>query len=122
MDIVINAGIGGFSLSHVAFLRLRELGHSGALEEPDAGDTWPGSEEFPAHVRQNDEHFCWSIDRADPLLLQVVRELGDAANGRAATLAIVAVPDGIEWEIANHEDGSEHIAEKHRRWDTRGEF
>jgi hypothetical protein len=54
-------------------------------------------------------------DRADPDLVQVVEELGEAANGFGAELDVVEVPDGVDWEIAEY-DGMEHIAEKHRTW------
>lgn len=53
--------------------------------------------------------------RSDPLIVRVVEELGEAANGPCAELAVVEVPDGIEWEIDEY-DGIEHIAEKHRTW------
>lgn len=54
-------------------------------------------------------------DRADPLLVQVVKELGEEANGSHAKLRVVEVPDGVEWEIDEY-DGNEHVAEKHRTW------
>jgi hypothetical protein len=54
-------------------------------------------------------------DRTDPKLVQVVRELGKEANGSCADLAIVTIPDGIEWHIDEY-DGIERIAEDHRTW------
>lgn len=54
-------------------------------------------------------------NRADPLLIQVVEELKEVANGRCADLKIVEIPDGVEWEIDEY-DGMEHVAEKHRTW------
>jgi len=55
------------------------------------------------------------INRCDPVLIQVIEELGDVANGDHAELAIVEIPDDVQWEIAEY-DGSEHVAEKHRVW------
>jgi hypothetical protein len=55
------------------------------------------------------------IDRGDPKLVQVIEELGDAANGAHAQLAIVEIPDGVEYTVEEY-DGSEHIAEAHRTW------
>lgn len=54
-------------------------------------------------------------DRADALLVRVVEELGEAANGAHAKLAVVEIPDGTDYEISEY-DGLEHIAEKHRTW------
>lgn len=54
-------------------------------------------------------------NRADPLLIQVVEELGKEANGRCADLKIVEIPDGIKWHIEEY-DGSEHVAEDHEIW------
>jgi len=53
--------------------------------------------------------------RNDPLLVQVVEELGDKANGWAAELRIVEIPDGIDWELEDY-DGIESIHELHRSW------
>ena len=36
-------------------------------------------------------------------------------NGKHATLKIVKIPDGVEWEIEEY-DGREWISEKHRTW------
>lgn len=99
MKVVINGCFGGFSVSREAWLRLRELGSKGARKEAD--DRYNG--------------FCRDIPRNDPLLIQVVEELGPKANGACAKLEIVEVPDDVEWEIEEY-DGSEHVAEAHRTW------
>lgn len=54
-------------------------------------------------------------NRADPVLIRVVEELGEAASGEHAELKIVEVPDGVDWEIDEY-DGMETIHEKHRSW------
>lgn len=54
-------------------------------------------------------------DRADPLLVQVVEELGKVANGAYAKLEIVEIPDGIEWHLDEY-DGIESVHENHRSW------
>ena len=54
-------------------------------------------------------------DRADPDLVRVVEELGEAANGAMASLKVVEVPDGVSFEIEEHA-GLEHVAEVHRTW------
>lgn len=53
--------------------------------------------------------------RSHPLLLRVVEELGEAADGRCAQLKIVEIPDGVDYVIEEY-DGNEHVAEKHRTW------
>ena len=55
------------------------------------------------------------IERDDPLLVQVVEELGEAADGDHAKLRIADVPDGIHWYIDEY-DGSETVSEAHRTW------
>lgn len=58
----------------------------------------------------------WTSDnRTHPLVIRVIEELGEAANGQHAELAIVEIPDGTEYEISDY-DGIEHIAEAHRTW------
>jgi hypothetical protein len=54
-------------------------------------------------------------DRADPFLVQVVKELGKGANGFCAQLEIVEIPDGIEWHLDEY-DGIESVHENHRSW------
>jgi len=55
------------------------------------------------------------LERDDPILVQVVKELGSDANGRCAELKIVKIPDDVEYTIEEY-DGNEHVAEKHRTW------
>ena len=55
------------------------------------------------------------VGRDDPTLIQVVEQLGDAANGSHAELRIVEIPDGVNWYIEEY-DGLEHVAERHRIW------
>lgn len=56
------------------------------------------------------------IDRDDPALVQVVRELGKEANSKFSDLKVVEIPADVEWQIEEY-DGAEWIAEKHRIWD-----
>lgn len=56
------------------------------------------------------------IPRDDKILIEVVKELGvEKASGKHATLKIVNIPDGTDYEIEEY-DGKEWIAEKHRTW------
>jgi hypothetical protein len=90
--IVINDCHGGFGLSDEAINRYLEL---------------------TGHTERDFAHR--DIVRDDPYLVQVVKELGDAANGRYAKLKIVEVPAGVSWHVAEY-DGSEWVAEDHRTW------
>ena len=92
--IVINACHGGFSLS-------------------------PAAEEMLAQKRGYplDPDNYWDINRDDPNLIAVVKQLGPkAASGRFAELKIVSIPADVVWEIEEY-DGREWISEKHRTWE-----
>ena len=66
--------------------------------------------------KYRDQTFCdRDIRRNDPLLIQVVEEMGEKANDRYSELKIVEIPDDVEWQIDEY-DGAEWIAEKHRTW------
>ena len=90
MKIAINRCYGGFGLSEKAFDLYKEKAN-------------------------NDITYVHDIDRADPILIEVIELLGDEANTRFSKLKITEIPDGVEWEIAEY-DGYEHVAEKHRTW------
>lgn len=57
----------------------------------------------------------FSDDRANPILVQVVKELGQEASGLSASLKIVEIPDDVKWHIEEY-DGCESIHENHRVW------
>ena len=56
------------------------------------------------------------LQRDDPVLIQVIEELGPDASGRYAELKIVEIPAEVNWIIEEY-DGKEWVAEKHRIWD-----
>ncbi len=139
MKIIINTCFGGFGLSEVAYERLIELGipvQAYVEQERDEDGLYkpqPKNDgrvifdrnlaESPDKLNDSMRTLCgrywtsWNDNdtRVDPLVIQVVEELGDKANGRCASLEIIEIPDGIEWEISEY-DGIEHVAETHRRW------
>jgi hypothetical protein len=70
------------------------------------------------YKRLNDQDWYFSvsdIDRDDPDLVAVVRNLGAAANGQHSDLRVVEVPDDVEWYVDEY-DGLEQIRENHRTW------
>lgn len=71
-------------------------------------------------IRSNHQYYLHNIDdfeqdRSNPLLVQVVEELGKEANGEYAKLKIVEIPDDTDFIIQEY-DGNEWIAERHRTW------
>jgi len=115
MKVVINGCYGGFSLSHKAFLKLREMKNKHALEEPDYEEPYGDGSTRGTWGIDKVGFFLRDIPRDDKDLLEVIELLGEEANGECARLEIVEVPDGVEWEIDEY-DGNEHVAEKHRTW------
>ena len=142
MKVVINDCHGGFGLSTKALDRYIELtgmklyshkddtfGYTSYYYVPyeeyekvhknDMTKTeWEGKEEGLGRYKDSNE-LCWSgprnIKRNDPLLIQVIEELGKDANTRYSELKIVEIPDDVEWMVEEY-DGAEWIAEKHRTW------
>ena len=129
--IVVNKCYGGFGLSHKATLRYLELkgltpywvideitlGH-----HPDynpnvdkRGIVHYGTQPNFMEGKETGYFFDRQIARDDPILVQVVEELGAEANGRCAELEVVSVPDGTNWQIEEY-DGLEHVAEAHQTW------
>jgi len=90
MKIVINACYGGFGLSKEAL----------ALFNERAGTVITYERE---------------IERNNPILVEIVEQLGEAADGEFAELKVVEIPDDVQWQIEEY-DGNEWVAEKHRTW------
>lgn len=102
MQVVINRCFGGFGLSREAV----DLYCAWTGKDPGAWNaTWGYYTDF--HDRE--------LPRDDPILVTIVDYLGEDSGGKFSELAIVDIPDGIEWEIHDY-DGSESIHEKHRFW------
>lgn len=129
--IAYNACYGGFGLSHDAIKRYAELKGVTiyAFVNEKKAD---GGIDLHSHRLATDEearkafmvHYCttpefsndtyWSSgrmekDRSDPNLIQVIEELGDAANGQCAKLRIEEIPAGTQYRIDEY-DGNETVA------------
>lgn len=118
MKVVINRCYGGFGLSDQAFELL--LDRKGIeWEKSKNRDAFSSFEYYEKGHLGDDNHYLWyrdlTEDRADPILVQIVEELGEKANGRFSELGVVEIPDDVEWDI-NEYDGVEWVAEKHRTW------
>jgi hypothetical protein len=131
--VAINRCYGGFGLSNEAVLRYGELKGITLYHVPDkfcdsyylcppeeyeavyAEDCKKsnGSGRFTA---SNALYFSvGDIPRDDPILIRVIEELGETANGPFAELKIVEIYENVEWEIEDY-DGMESIHERHRWW------
>lgn len=112
MKVVINRCWGGFGLSAMAVIRMREMGNPHAYEDVLFGELWEDGKE---NTHRYNSYYLMDIDRHDPDLVRVVEEMGEAANGECADLTIVNIPDGVNYEIDDY-DGMETIHEVHRSW------
>lgn len=129
--IVYNACYGGFGLSEKAVLRYCEIKgmqcypekqnslvttywtvpateRTGILSADDFGIA--SIEDRQASNARYRELTLYpsSIARGDPALVQVIEELGDAANGPFSALRIEAVPAGERYRIDEY-DGNESV-------------
>ena len=139
--IVINDCHGGFGLSAMAIERYHNIMNRPVWIETNrmcslVKTVWlvpvdqrvelPGPKEWQTMTDQeklnyNDRYNnqVWSdrdLVRDDPVLIQVVRELGTKANAPVAKLKIGEIPASVEWQIEEY-DGKEWVAERHRTWD-----
>ena len=83
--VVYNACFGGFGLSTKAIARLTELGV----------------------VHESEYDYSYHMARHDPLLVQVVEELGDEASAKYAKLRIAEITSPL-YQIDEY-DGSESV-------------
>jgi hypothetical protein len=95
MKIAINKCYGGFCLSDDAEALVR----SKYKALTGKGEVW-----------------SYTLERNDPILIEVIEELGETANGSYAELKIVEIPDDINWVIQEY-DGIEWVAEVHQTWE-----
>jgi len=94
--IIINDDWGGFGLSFEAMQLYDKLSGLKPITDDHGND-------------------YMDLKRDDPVLVRVVEQLGNKANGMYASLKIVEIPEDVEWIIVEY-DGVEHVAEKHRTW------
>ncbi len=129
--IVYNACHGGFSLSHEAIMRYAEIKGITLYPHYDemfgmtsyylcSPEEWEqiNAEEQAMPVspdrfaRSNALYFgARDFERNDLVLVQVVEELGDKANGNHAELRIIDIPAGTLYRIDEY-DGLETVSTK----------
>ena len=91
MKIVINTRHGGFSLTDQAI------------------------EKYKSMKNIEGKVYDFEIPREDPVLVEIVEEMGSESGGCFSDLKVVEIPDGVEWQIDEY-DGLEWVAERHRTW------
>jgi hypothetical protein len=98
VKIVLNGCYGGFGLSREAVERYAEIkGWSVDTDEYD----------YSYMIDEKGEHVShYDLDRTDPVLVQVVEELGEKANDSYSALYIVSVEKGTKYYIDEY-DGIE---------------
>jgi hypothetical protein len=84
-----------------------------ALQETDRGAYWPASA-TPREPSLN--QYGKLIPRDDDKLVRVLEELRETANGHAAELKIVSIPDDVQ-RVITKTDGHEQVREVHRTWE-----
>ena len=127
--IIYNGCYGSFSLSKSAILRYAEIKgitlytkedptftsyylcpvdeYKRIQKEESNNPIGPGR-----YARSNEMHFSGrDLERNDPVLVQVVEELGHLANGHCADLRIVELPVGTLYRIDEY-DGNESVMTK----------
>jgi len=124
MKVVVNKCFGGFGLSDKAYERLIELGIpcftykelENAKPEPEFYIIYEKRSRLSSSLNEYySEQLHEDKSRTHPLLIQVVEELGQEANGDYAELEIIEIPDDVQFEI-DYYDGIESIHEIHRSW------
>jgi hypothetical protein len=112
--IVINEDFGGFSLSDKAMQRYCEI----ACIDYEMVTSSLGMSLFYRAGHANDDDFIideYEFERDDKILVHVVEQLKEEANGKFASLKVVEIPDNVDWFIDEY-DGRECIRENHRVW------
>jgi len=132
VEVVINRCWGGFGLSDAAYKWLIKKGVpvrtyiKDAQDELNAGEVIfdRTKEEYTMSSVSKSEYIhmmgrywdTWTGDnRTHPLVVGVVKALGEKASARLSHLTIVKVPADAKWKIDDY-DGMESVEEEHRSW------
>lgn len=111
--VVVNSCFGGFGLSHAAIMRYAELAKINLILAE--GEIKSICHYYKDEIKDDNYWSPYDLERDDPILVQVVEEMGRSANGDCADLRIADVPDEILWYIDDY-DGVETVREIHRTW------
>ena len=115
--IVYNAGFGGASLSDKAIERYAEIKGITLFKSDEkywVSNYYRCTEDVYNTLSELEKDDFYFSDRdilgnrTDPVLIQVIEELGEEANGWAADLQIAELPAGTQYHIHEY-DGSETV-------------
>jgi len=117
--IVYNACYGGFSLSEAAmrlyaekkgipFFIWKDPKYSSDMLQLYFTADPSGMAELDNEFHEKYSLYGPDFERTDPVLVEVVEELGDKANGMCAKLRIIALPAGSKYHIHEY-DGFETV-------------
>lgn len=131
MKIILNKCYGGFDVSEKAYeLYAEKKGVSlyrywgdyknEKMRKGSGLVTYHFTKDFGDNV-ENDKidwetYLCLDYGhRDDPILIEVVEELGNQASGRYGKLVVVEIPDGMDYVIDEY-DGIETLHENVKAW------
>jgi len=128
MKVVINNSFGGFNLSNEAIEECIKRGMKVTHHHYENKKSWFDDETADFYYVDEKSQFCgakyYAVQdddsnefRSNPIVVKVVEELREKANGFCSELKIVEIPfDTIEgWEISEY-DGLETIEAIHESW------
>lgn len=137
MKVILNKCYGGFDVSREAYelyakkkgieiftYKLECVNDKPIYRKTDTGSsifTITFTKDFGDCIELSDDNSekyyleLRSSHREDPVLIEVVEELGKRANSPFSKLVVVDIPDGMEYEIDDY-DGVETLHEKVKKW------
>lgn len=131
MEVILNKCYGGFGVSDAAYRMYAAKSGLDLFAYDVSGNRLPvGSsnfcvtyytKDFGEHLDRKNEDtrgYFFRLDdshRTDPLLIEVVKELGDDADSAFSKLKIVDIPDGMDYVIDDY-DGIETLHQKVMEW------
>lgn len=134
--VILNKDYGGFGISKIGYeLYARKMGLNLYMYETDfkgkdcfykkthndALFTQYFTKDFGdnANISKEDyKDYSLNLDeshREDPILIEVVEELKEKANGKYSKLRIVEIPDDLDYVIDNY-DGIETLHQRVQEW------
>lgn len=124
MKVAINKDYGGFGLSDAAVERCVQLGMTlttyddeGGYVNPNANFVDRGSPQVGGKYHEIDKYE--KEFRTNPIVIKVIEEMGEEANGFCSHLAVIDIPfESVDGWYIDEYDGYETIREEHRSWNA----